>query len=89
MAGLLLGIVVSSSIQDGWVCGYAMSVALTLLWSVKNGYPKQEFYVSRTTTLPASGLHSSEECQQSSCEQVEAGAGRRGGGRDRRNDGVV
>ena len=53
LAGLLLGIVVSSSIQDGWVCGYAMSVALTLLWSVKNGYPKQEFYVSRTITCVA------------------------------------
>ena len=62
-AGLLLGIVVSSSVQDGWVCGYAMSVALTLLWSVKNGYPKQEFYVSRTT-IAGIWVAFSEECQQ-------------------------
>ena len=63
LAGLLLGIVVSSSIQDGWVCGYAMSVALTLLWSVKNGYPKQEFYVSRTT-IAGIWVAFFQECQQ-------------------------
>lgn len=34
----------TSEILDTWVALYALSIALSLFWSLKNGFPKRSYY---------------------------------------------
>lgn len=43
-AATVVLIVVVSEIADTWVALYAMSVALSLLWSLKNPFPRRSYY---------------------------------------------
>ena len=42
--GTYAGILVVSQILDTWVALYALSVAVSLLWSLKNAFPRKSYY---------------------------------------------
>ena len=43
-AAVYVGTLVLSEIRDTWVAVYALSVSLSLLWSLKNPYPRKSYY---------------------------------------------